>query len=351
MFIFKTWNSGKFYLLVLGLLISQLFIMYSQMRPRAAKDSIQANFNGMWYKPEFDQFELQYPKLTTLPPLSTGMDFETMISYILLDSLMRSVSMDTLNQKYTNRWNEAKVKNDTIINAVKYLYKIVDADPIRYNQYRVSIGKSTYKTYLQEVDGSITDLLYNIIGNNNTAKSLKYLLRSDYILKIHINSIDSLPTRNYPPMRGIYPGQFTYRVNASVIDTLKGKVFQNCYTPMQVQKIDNIQTVSSEICFTYGTGPYENDVNLFKLDPSLKNSLGNLKLQAGQDAVVFLSHGSYLWDSNYDYFNLSMFNIYPIIGGDFKDVSNVWSSSNSLNYGDWKTIFNQKKAILLNGGY
>ncbi|MFA5512865.1 MAG: hypothetical protein WC313_10480 [Candidatus Kapaibacterium sp.] len=349
---FKLNNCLSKSALILCLIILQSFVLNAQIRTRDLSDSIRATKNGVWYNPSFYQFEVQYPKLQVIPPLSMGMDYETLLSYIYLDSLMRSTNRDLLYMNYLDRWMNSGTKNDTIVQAVKYLYKLVDYDPVRFVQYDVNLGKPPYSLNLKSMRGWIGELLSNIVGRfGPNSQALDYLIRADYILKVHINSIDILPQRNYPPNKGLYPEKFTHKVNATVIDTLKGKVFSNCYDEEMMPKQDKIQSISSEICFTYGTGPYENDVNQFKLDPSLKNSSGNLELQPGQDLIVILNHDSYLWDYNYDYFDLSIITAYPIVNGQLKDISHIWSSSSSLNYDDWKTIFLQKKEMLLNGGY
>jgi hypothetical protein len=348
---FKLNNCLSKSALILCLIILQSFVLNAQIRTRDLSDSIRATKNGVWYNPSFYQFEVQYPKLQVIPPLSMGMDYETLLSYIYLDSLMRSTNRDLLYMNYLDRWMNSGTKNDTIVQAVKYLYKLVDYDPVRFVQYETNLGKPPYTVNLKSIRGWIGEILSNIVGQIGPNSILNELLRADYIFKVHINSIDSLPQRRYPPNQGIYPEKFTYKVNATVIDTLKGKVFSNCNSGEMIPKHDNFQSTTSEVCFTYGTGPYENDVYPFKLDPSLKNSSGNLKLQPGQDLIVILNYGSYLWDNNYDYFDLSIITAYPIIDGQLKDISHIWSISSSLSYEDWKTIFLQKKEMLLNGGY
>lgn len=349
---FKLNNSLSKSALILYLIVLQSFVLNAQIRTRGLADSMTASYNGTWYNPAFYQFEVQYPKLQVIPPLSMGMDYETLLSYIYLDSLMRSTNRDLLYMNYLNRWTKEETKNDTIVQAVKYLYKLVDYDPVRFFQYERNLGKPPYTINLLSVRGWVGEILSNIVGRfGPNSLAMKELLGSDYILKVHVNSIDILPQRKYPPNKGFYPEEYTHKVNATVTDTLKGRVFSNCYEEEMMPKREKFQSASSEICFTYATGPYDNDVNPFKIDPSLKNSSGNLELQPGQDLIVILDHGSYLWDYNFDYFDLSIITAYPIIEGQLKDISHVWSSSPSLSYEDWKTIFLQKREMLLNGGY
>jgi hypothetical protein len=349
---FKIKNCLLIAVLPLCLIFLNFFCLNAQIRTRGKADSMSAAKNGVWYNPTYYQFEIQYPKLQAIPPLSTGMDYETLLAYIFLDSLMRSTNRDFLYMNYITRWTKEKAKNDTIVQAVKYLYKLVDYDPVRFAQYNVNLGVPPYKFNVLAVKGWVSELLSNFVGKYGpNSMATKYLIRADYILKVHVNSIDSLPQRDYPPNKGILPGKFTHRVNANVIDTLKGKVFKNCHIEASPKSNDNNLSLTSEICFTYGTGPYQNDVYPFKLDPTLTNSSGNLQLQPGQDVIIILDHSDYVWDYNNDYFPISLICAFPIINGQIRDISHIWSNSTLLNYSDWKNVFFQKREMLLNGGY
>lgn len=347
-------------ILIIMLLITFLFTNFTlngQIRQRFPKDSAQASLNGYWYNSNLHQFETQYPKLNNVPPLSYTMDYETLLSYIFLDSLTKYANTDYIYQNYLNRWNENQTKNDTTINAIKYQYKIVDYDPIRYHQYHWNTHKN-YENTIYSIKNLVTTLFYSLLGYNGYSgdiplenKAITDILRADYILKIQVNSIDSVPKIRYPRTNGLVPNEFTYQINATVLDTLKGKVFQNCYQPPMLKQPDKTQSSNSEICFVYGTGRYRNDFSSFKLDPNLINYAGNFSLNVGQEVIVFLQFTNYLWDYNNDYLQLHLFNAYPIIQNEVKDISNVWSQDTSLPYQNWKLIFEEKKNNILTGGY
>ena len=341
-------------LLILFFITLPSLNMKAQMRTRTALDSAQAAANGYWYNPNNYQFEVQYPKLQQIPPLSTGMDYETLLTYVFLDSLMRNTNPDMLYQLYLNRWNKDKVKNDTIVNAIKYMYKLKDYDPIRFVQYMQSTGNA-YTANLNYLDGTCSRLLSKIFFKtpNPIATSISDLKESDYILRVHVNSINVLPKIEYPNKQ-IQPDHYIYQVNASVIDTLKGKVFQQCsyIQPKNKKKNSNKPQIDgSNLCFNYGTGPYANDESSFKVDSLLLDGSGNLSLQAGQDLIVCLEHLNYLEDFDYDYFSLFLIRAIPIINEQVRDIANIWSGSTLLNYSDWKVAFKQRRDILFTGGY
>lgn len=340
--------------IILSVLVFQSYAMNAQIRTRTTQDSIIAQLNGYWFNPSHYQFEVQYPKLQVIPPLSTGMDFETLLAYVYLDSLMRSTNKDMIWQMCLQRWYQEKTKNDTIIQAVKYLYKLKDYDPIRFRQYSQSTSKPLYKFNLVAIQGIIDRLLYNIVLNTQNQIAMVELNNPDYIFKVHVNSIDSIPRRGYPNDT-LRPNEFVYQVNATVLDTLKGKVFQQCNNIQPLSKKDTKNKALAElsnICFIYGKGPYYNEFNQsFNIDPVLLNTYGNLSLTPGQDLIVFLDHGNYYWDYDFDYFQISLLTVFPIINGQVIDISHVWSNSNILDYSDWKNAFLQKRDMLLNGGY
>ena len=343
-------------LFIFTTMILQTYVLNAQIRSRTYVDSMQAEHNGYWYFPQYDQYEVSYPKLLGIPPLSPSMPPDIMLAYIYLDSLMRNIDTHTLYADYLKRWNKELTKNDTIIQAIKYLYKLVDYDPVRFAQYGVNLSKIYSMNFA--IINLTSDWFYKYLGGGifgnipKNAISLNDMLRADYILRVHVNSVNFKLQRKFPPREGVYQGKYIHLIHATVLDTLKGMVFNNCYQPdPKIKKDDYIQTENSQICFTYGTGPYSNDVVPFKVDSTLLNYDGNLMLHEGQEIIVFLNHGGYLWNYGYDYFDLSLFTVYPVIDGEVKDISHIWSESSSIDYSDWKNIFNAKKDLILNGGY
>ena len=332
-------------ILTLCFFLSLSLTSNAQMRSRTASDSVLAQLNKVWYNSSKYQFQVQYPVLQVIPPLSTGMDDTTLIAYIYLDSLMRSnIPSGLFNYQ---AWLHQKTKNDTINGMIKYLYKLIDYDPIRFYQYMHSQSTTVYKTYLIGLLGKTHSLLANIELNTPNEFVMEDLNAADYLLNVQVNSVQSLPS--------IYhPNEYVYQVNATVLDTLKGKVFQQCNNNQNLinkKPGEKPLTNGSTICFTYFTGPYSNDFTNRKIHPTLKDSTGNLTIHPGQQLIITLSHEDYLWDYNYDYFDLTLLTAIPVINGQVIDLNQEWSNSTTLNYSDWKNAFLQKRDLLLNGGY
>ena len=339
---------------ILCLLALPTVFLNAQLRTRTMQDSILASINHYWYLQQNYQFQVQYPKLTEVPPLSTGMPLDILLSYIYVDSLMRTTDRNTLYSQQLNYWRFQHIKSDTLVSAVKCFYNLIDYDPIRFNQFNYNTSKPYYSMVLKTFSSLTFELLSNLVINDSNRKAFRFLTQPDYILKVHINSIDSLPRKEYS--KGILmPNEWVYQVNATVLDTLKGKVFQNCNSEYLTKKDkkDKMLTAGPSICFTYDHAPYSNisDWAGYQIDQSLLDGTNKLRLFPGMDLIVTLYHCNYYWDYNYDYFELTLITVLSVVNDQVKDINNTWSNSLLINYPDWKFIFQQKKSFLLNGGY
>lgn len=340
MFSFQQKNKVFFIAIIFCLIAFQSFILNAQMRTRTSDDSSFARQTHTWFDNTNYQFENQYSKLSTIPPLSTDMTYEIILAYVFLDSIVKNYTREgTLT-----RWQKNRSKNDTINAMVKYLYMIKDYDPQRFYQYAHTTSAKYYKSNINFIQGTVLNLVDKIESGNINRQVMNDLCLADYAFRVQINSIDSLPSINHP-------GEFVYGVKALVIDTLKGRQFQNCCSPGNSSKSshDKELTTSACICFNYYTGPYSNDD--VQIDNSLKNASGNLKLLPGQQLIVTLGYFDYKWDYNFDYFCLSLLRALPIIGNNVIDINREFSSTTPQPYSIWKNSFNQKVNLILNGGY
>ena len=208
--------------LILCIIVIQSNLLTAQVRPISRTDSATGAYMGNWFYPSEYQFETNFPLLNTIPPITTGMPYEIMLSYIFLDSLIRNYP-PALDTTIVKRWFDEKSKNDTVKAVLKYLYKLQDYDPVRFILYAYSTGHAfiPYNTTLYAIKGKINRLLeavQTLFDPSITA--LMDLLQADYVLKVHVNSINSLPWF-------AHPDQFAFGVNATVLDTLKGRVYKN----------------------------------------------------------------------------------------------------------------------------
>jgi len=329
---------------VLCLIALSSIVLQAQVRTRTKNDSVQAFHNGYWYNPNNYAFEIPYPKLQVIPPLSSGMPFDILATYVYMDSLMRNTTDVQFGNQCYSYWEQHRTKNDTIIALIGAIYKLIDYDPVRFYQYMDNQGRM-YTLNLNYLRG-LTDQLIYWVNRTQNPFTMNVLNQADYILKVHINSFDYMP-RPKDPSRGFY------NVHATVLDSLKGKAWISCnnQTIAKKQSGDKMLITNNDICFTYVTGPYSNSETNFKVDSTLLDASGNMNLLPGSDVIVSLMTWGDKWDYNYDYHTLNLIEAMPIINGQVKDINHEWSNNLLLNYSDWKTIFLQKVGILINGGY
>lgn len=75
----------------------------------------------------------------TAPAYTTDMPIDVLVGYIVIDSLRKVKTPDEI-EAYLNSLDYS---NDTLRRIMKYLYTIVDYDPIRFRRYAVgtSVGR------------------------------------------------------------------------------------------------------------------------------------------------------------------------------------------------------------------
>lgn len=353
----------------------------------------------MWYDTNSAMFQKQYPIIRNLPPINTGMPIDILLSYVYLDSLLKYTDRhktDSLIKSWTGM-------NSNLANSLKYLYKIIDYNPIIFNQYtnEATLNRkslSTPLTYLiyehtdsitgefngirdtipndtsHAQDGTYTNNLidmvpklcskiWNLAKDSNVTPFTKTAywsaLYSDYILKIKVLHIDSIKNKNTPL------DYKRYNVTAQVLDTIKGQVYQRFILPSNFDKnVNYIQDYINYplIQFQYTPNNYydsrgDSHPSEDKISDSLfKDNKGHFKMNINQEAVVFLKHCNYLIDFQNDYYDLDLEptcsnNALPIINGEIRDINHYWSNSDYMSFTSWKNLYLQLKNQIINITY
>lgn len=301
-----------------------------------------------WYDNTTAMYQLQYPILRSLPPLSSSMPYDILLSYIYLDSMAR---FDTARfaAQYIDRW---QAMSDTLKGMLTYYYKVVDYNPIIFNQYisEVSLKRDyKYRASLREITEKLRSAFMRAAPNKRERLAIYSLLYPDYILRVKVNRIDSMLFKPFPST--VTPYQF--QVTAVVLDTIKGHVISTCNDQYRAQNRDGKPLILAEgpnpcIHFTYThaayTHPSEDPQPPYRerdsefIIPGTDN--GGFGMKVGQEAIVFLSHRRQLYDSTHDYFDLDVvmdasYNALPIIDGQVRDVNRVWSDDLLMDYTSW----------------
>ncbi len=326
-------------------------------------------------------FQIRYPFLSSLPPLLTSMPLDVLIGYIAADSALRHGQSQDLNARVL-AWHSF---NDTLRLLGKYLYKMVDWDPVRYRQYTREIELShkgvssdtlvhrdaagnridslpagdprRYQVILRSLESEIVRKYckqWSVVGER---KAVSALLNSDHILRVRALSVDS--TRNY------YNDDASakrYAVTAEVLDVIKGiKYLDVCsdtvggyLTPWQSGMFSPSanSVVSSNPCprirfeyhpGIYWSGPWNVSPPVqFNRDTTFITSVGEFTVQPNAEFVVFLSYRNPLLDDSFDYYNLDVattasWGVLRIEDGMVSDLNNVWGATN-VPYATFKSV-------------
>ncbi len=331
----------------------------------------------LWFNESNSMYQSQFPIIRSIPPLSTGMPYEIMLSYIYLDSLLR-FGTEHETDIMLDSWNSL---NDTMKYTCKFLYMMNDYNPIIFNQYigevdlhreidysirdssydRYDSGQKSYGVY----KNSLLKLRYNLcekfrelVSSDNNA--LFSLLHADYILKVHITDIDSMRNK-YSPFDESTP-DYRYNILARIDTIFKGQVVkllpENTIFPNLKKIISNsvgyMNFTSSSFLYS---SLWSSEGSMYQYpDTNFLRSDGLFYLKEGQDIIVFMQFGNQKFDCEYDYFEIfpcqsCSLNALPIIDGNVHDVNRVWSESGILSYDEWVNKFNTLKMKILNISY
>jgi hypothetical protein len=144
------------------------------------------------------------------------MPLEILMSYIYLDSLVRSVNvMDDSWQQMVARLGYS----DTLKQYMKYLYKLTDYDPVNFHNY-LFYGP-VFAGYYKNTDrgGVVNDLLARagtVISDSGGL--LAALTKVDVIVHVYVNDTEQV----------WYTGGEAIHAHCSIIDPIKGQILPSC---------------------------------------------------------------------------------------------------------------------------
>jgi hypothetical protein len=291
-------------------------------------------------------FPLQHA--TSSLPLNTGMPLDVMVGYIAYDSLARSLSAPGINNIYNNL-----IYSDTLRYAMKYCYKMLDYNPLLFEQFRRY--NDSQRRYASARTNVFQQLLNKIV-EVSPAPFVETLLCQSSIIA-HINVVDTF--RVVDGSGGGSSILTIHTVTATVTDTIKGQVFPHCinFLPLNINKEDHSDTFQSNILpanclqFTYALEwpriPFNNKV--ITTEQRMVDPAGSPWVKTGKEYIVFLNFSQACSDENYSYHILSAFgtrssanNIYPISNGRVEDPNNDFGLGTAPTVSDFKSALQQK---------
>ncbi len=296
--------------------------------------------------PEYLGLSYSEQIITNNPPLSMYMPFDILIAYIALDSVSRHVEYNDF-EKFLN--NQTSI-NDTLRYIMKYLYKVVDYNPLLF--YQSTNKQDNQISHPLSIVLDIYDKIEKI-----TDKPLldRYLLESSYIF--HIRATDTIQIIDTSAVWA----RTVHFVSANVIDTIKGKVFPNCYIQENViEGSDKKKLMLSDnpacIKFEYALEwERKGHGDITGLSEPLYDNDGNPWIKPEQEYIIFLRIVLICNDSLNTFFTISPFgpksstyNIYPINDGIVYDPGNDFGFGINKTADEFKSLLRERINYIIN---
>lgn len=299
----------------------------------------------------------KYPIIRRIPPLNSGMPYDVMSAYIYLDSLARFYDDPAIMAGAPALIAQPGMLKRLVASS----YTAVDYNPALFRQYDIetTLKSDIFKWFVGKFTEALPKAIANTASNPREADALTAVMLPDYVLRVKVMAIDSLPLAmplDLPNSRG---GTHCYTVTVEVLDTLKGKVFLPCIEHNSSNSAPAL-TTSARSCtkFQFYSSSYFQDISDWKFveDSAFLADNGKFTMHAGQEAIVFLKYFGMRYTYTHDYIGLttsprSSYNALPIIEGKVRDVNCIWSDQIMIDYNDWRDRFMGLRDKILAGTY
>lgn len=308
---------------------------------------------SIWYDSTLptNTYYQKHPIIRRIPPLNSGMPYDVMAAYIYLDSLARFYD------------NPSMITGDPALIAQPEMLKklaannyiVVDYSPALFRQYDIetTLKSSTiFKWFVGRFTEPLPDAIAKAASNPREADALTSVMLPDYVLRVKVIAIDSVPLAK-PTERA---GTHVYNVTAKVLDTLKGRVFVSGID--QTNSAPERAAIHPYMSFQFYRSDYsqDNPERKFTEDSAFLTDNGTFAMHVGQEAIVFLKYFDMKYTYTHDYLELatdarSSYNALPIIDGKVRDVNRIWSDQLMIDYNDWRNRFMGLRDKILTGTY
>jgi len=281
------------------------------------------------------------------------MPLDILLSYLYFDSIAK-----TFERESADSIVNTMCYSDTLRNAMKYLYKLDDYDPLAYFQFCFSPPvRYPQKSFPATLSQSIIRRAVSLFPENGLLPGFCY---NDLILHIHIN--DTMVVTDSSLASDINKSVI---ISATVLDTIKGKRLPSCAMNRRFSiysSKNEIKPQSEENCFQFEYSLFwqsriSNSRFHYNAQTKRDNS-GSLWTQKGIDYIVFLRLQNLGLDSVNSYFTCypssseglsgsTCMGIYLIEDGKVVDEKNDFGFGINLTVSDFKSRLRQKIDSLL----
>jgi hypothetical protein len=280
------------------------------------------------------------------------MDWQTLLGYAWLDSVMRHTFTNAERQSFMDNQSP-----DSIKQVARYVYAMSDYDPILFRQY-LSNGQfinTSYWGYPSNVIELVQERVASILGDSS---KIPYLLNSSYILHIFVQSV-TIGRDSLAGVPGV--GMPLCCIQAIVIDAIKGRQLppatcDTLFTSVHRTGMDRQSPLSSGACLQFSYSPIWSKTGsdltsgFYDTNGSLiltENAMGWKALAAGHEYIVFLTSTYLDFDSTTSYFGLrpimdGVGGIYEISSGKVADPLNFWGTGMSPDLSAFKAALRQR---------
>jgi len=337
----------------------------------------QVNAQSVPCAPNVEGLHFTTPYYNYSPVLFPSMPYDVMFSYLLIDSILRhSEDVPDVIYSFLNRFedNQISYDNDTLNYVLKYLYKMMDYDPLLFWDYMLKGKEYDRITNTFFVYDRLSQLLYNdnkMSGRVPNGEQKRRIMRSFYILHIYVDTT-TLFKRTKP---NDWIKDFTI-VYAQVLDTIKGRILPNINTGFVASNNEQLNSQNNDFNTSVLPGTnisipdnvnlifdYCNQKNLNgdnelifiavdretgeqKRVGAMYDKDGNPWVKPKKEYIVILAPNYECTDDYKYYFGLNPVGgsysrgMYPIEDGNVIDGGNVWGFGNVVPLEEFKQKFN-----------
>lgn len=299
------------------------------------------------HQPYTGLLEYQFPHLTSYPPVILGMPTDVSLAYFYCDFEARTKSL---------KWDDSITKNatysDSLRQAAKYIYELVDYDPVLYYQWCTTSPSAHY--YRAAGPGiypiKLCQRMLQVYPDTGRAATI---CTADYIADVIVDhTVEGIDTTAILAQHGV-------KVSCVVLDTIKGKHLPDCISDYiysnknKINRGNHTTTVGGCLQFEYAL-EWTRVNPVFKLAGQVDSNLGNYStgvrwVQPDSEYIVFLQFVMTGTDSNYTYTACypypgctKVFGMYPVKSGKVYDPYNDFGFGVGLTVAQFKAALRQK---------
>jgi hypothetical protein len=345
-----------------------ILVLCSSVSLFSQNESGVRNIDHLTDNPPFSVFHTGVPIIRSIPPLSMSMPVEVLIGYIAMDSIGRfyndSAFRAVRGKSLRDALYDLEPTDDTLQTIWKYLYKMIDYDPLKYNQFESQQSINQPTNYFRSMLFGKILLEGSYKFDHPLKKRIASALVPDYILRVQVVSIDSMKATF--SSFGDTSSYDDFKITCIVLDTIKGKVIpmDTISISESIKNKEEVKSVTYRFNFIVSKNSYFQIRMLDKYNhpfPNVDSLIYDktrkiMRVHHGQELLISLNLFNTLWSKTHDYFQFSIVplacqGVFPIVNGMVSDVNKVWSDSTWVPYETFKQRYNETVEIIMNKDY